>query len=136
MSELLNAVNVVRAQARSCGGAVLPAVPALGWNNALANAAAAHSTDMASLNFFSHTSSNGALFSDRINAAGYLWSAIAENIAAGNSTAAATVDQWVNSPPHCQAMMSATYVELGGSCMFKAGTTYRYYWTIDLGRPR
>lgn len=136
MSELLDAINAVRAQARSCGAGVLPAVPALSWSTALANAAAVHSADMASNNFFSHTGSGGSSFVDRINAAGYAWSAIAENIAAGNATAAATVNQWVNSPDHCNAMMSASYTQVGGSCMTNASATYRYYWTIDLGRPR
>ena len=138
MTELLRAINQVRAQARSCvsGGAVLPAVPALAWNTALANAAASHSADMAANNFFSHTGSKGSTMADRINAAGYLWWALAENIAAGNSTATATVNQWVGSQPHCEAMMSATYVDVGGSCMSNASSAYRYYWTIDLGRPR
>ena len=136
MGDLLAAINTVRAQARSCGGPTLPAVPALGWDRALADAAAGHSADMAANNFFSHTGSGGSTLSSRVNAAGYAWSAIAENIAAGNSTAAATVNQWVNSPGHCQAMMSATYVHVGGACMYNAGAQYRYYWTNDLGRPR
>ncbi len=136
MTELLNAINAVRAQARSCGGTSMPAAAALKWNSALANAAAVHSADMAAKDFASHTGSNGSTVADRINAAGYVWSAIAENIAGGNSGAAATVNQWVTSAPHCQAMMSATYVDVGGSCMSRAGSTYTYYWTIDLGRPR
>ena len=136
MTELLNAINAVRAQARSCGAAAMPVAAAIRWNAALASAAAAHSADMAANNLFSHTGSDGSSLADRVNAAGYAWSAIAENIAAGNSTATATVSQWVDSAPHCQAMMSATYVEVGGSCMYKAGTAYGYYWTIDLGRPR
>ena len=48
---------------------------------------------------------------------------------------AATVSQWVNSPGHCQAMMSATYVHVGGACRYNASTQYGYYWTIDLGKP-
>ena len=135
MSELLSEINTVRATARICGTVSMPAASALSWNAALASAATVHSTDMAANNFFSHVGSNGSTFDQRITAAGYSWSAIAENIAAGNSTAAATVAQWVASAPHCQAMMSATYVDVGGSCMYNANSTYRYYWTIDLGKP-
>ncbi|MFT4194899.1 CAP domain-containing protein [Ottowia sp.] len=135
MGDLLAAINAVRAQARSCGSTAMPAASALSWNSALASAAAGHSADMAANNFFDHVGTGGSTLTSRVNAAGYAWSALAENIAAGNSTAAATVSQWVASPSHCQAMMSATYVHVGGSCMYNASATYRYYWTIDLGRP-
>ena len=136
MTELLNAVNAVRAVARSCGGPVLPAVGALSWNSTLADAADGHSDDMAAHNFFDHVGTGGSTPASRVNAAGYAWSALAENIAVGNSTAAATVNQWVNSPDHCSAMMDATYVDLGGACRYNASAQYRYYWTIDLGKPR
>lgn len=136
MDQLLQEINGVRASARSCGAISFPAASPLSWNAALASAAAAHSTDMAANNFFSHTGSGGSTLSSRVNAAGYSWTALAENIAAGNSTAAATVNQWVNSPAHCQAMMSASYVHLGGACRYNASSAYKYYWTIDLGSPR
>ena len=135
MNELLSAINAVRATARSCGGTAMPAAAALSWNARLAHAAAAHSTDMATHNFFSHTGSNGSNMAQRVDAAGYVWQALAENIAAGNASVAATVSQWVNSPGHCQAMMSATYVHVGGACRYNASTQYGYYWTIDLGKP-
>ena len=135
MNELLSAINAVRAVARSCGGAAMPAAAALSWNVKLASAADAHSSDMATHNFFDHVGSGGSTLAQRVNAAGYSWQAIAENIAAGSSTATATVNQWVNSPGHCQAMMSATYVHVGGACRYNAGAQYGYYWTIDLGKP-
>jgi uncharacterized protein YkwD len=136
MDALLAEINAVRAQARSCGGPLLPAAPPLVWSAALASAADGHSADMAAHDFFSHTGSGGSTLSSRVNATGYAWSNLAENIAAGSATAAATVGQWVNSSSHCQAMMSATYVEVGGACRYNASATYRYYWTIDLGKPR
>ena len=135
MNELLNVINAVRAVARSCGGAAMPAAAALSWNVKLARAADAHSSDMATHNFFDHVGSGGSTLAQRVNAAGYSWQAIAENIAAGSSTATATVNQWVNSPGHCQAMMSATYVHVGGACRYNARAQYGYYWTIDLGTP-
>ena len=39
--------------------------------------------------------------------------ACAENIAAGNSTADATMNQWVNSSGHYNNLMNATYTEIG-----------------------
>ena len=51
-----------------------------------------HSTDMATNNYFSHTSRDGRSFVTRIKAEGYP-TARSENIAAGNTTAQATFTQ-------------------------------------------
>ena len=61
----------------------------------LTNASKWMSNDMAIMNYFSHTDSLGRTFSIRLAAFGYTFStAKAENIAAGNSTANATFEQW------------------------------------------
>ena len=53
--QMLAAVNAARAQARDCGGQMMPAVPALTWDYSLEQAAFVHSSNMANYNFFSHT---------------------------------------------------------------------------------
>ena len=50
---------------------------------------------------------------DRMELAGYTWRAAGENIAAGNSTAAATMDQWMNSSGHCRNIMNGDFSDLG-----------------------
>ena len=87
-------------------------------------------------NFFSHTGSDGSNPGQRIAAAGYSYSWWAENIAAGYSTAAGTFGQWRDSPGHCQGMMSSSATQIGASCVQGQSTAYRYYWTLNLGRPR
>jgi len=67
--------------------------------------------------------------------AGYNFSAAAENIAAGNATAAATVQQWINSPGHCANLMSATYVDTGIGYGYSATSTYKHYWTQNFAKP-
>lgn len=114
----------------------MQAAPALNWHTALAQAAERHSLDMAANNHFSHTGTDGSSMNSRVTQAGYAWSGLAENIAAGNSTAEATVRQWLGSPQHCQSLMNPSYVHLGGACGYSAQAQYRYYWTINLGRPR
>ena len=72
----------------------------LALSQSLSVAADAHSRDMATNDFFSHTGFNGSTFIDRLTAAGYPdpFSG-AENIAAGTPTGAGAIETWKNSPP-------------------------------------
>lgn len=131
-------VNQWRASGANCGseGSFGPA-PALAWNNLLTQAATGHSQDMAANNFFSHTGSNNSSLADRIDAVGYSWSSIGENIAAGQTTVNQVVDGWIASPGHCANIMNPAFVHVGVACVpGTASTTYRTYWTMDLGKPR
>lgn len=132
----LQSVNQFRSQARTCGSTTYPAAAALVWNNALAQAAEFHSKDMAARNYFAHTSPQGVTLSARIDATGYAWSAIGENIAAGVTTMADVMAGWQASPGHCANLMNATYTQIGMSCKRGTGTTYQTYWTMDLAKPR
>lgn len=133
--EILARVNQARASSRMCGSTAYQAAPALSWNSNLFNAAAGHSFDMATTNFFSHTSLDGRDFGQRISAAGYTWHAIAENIAGGQSTIAEVMTTWLDSPAHCANIMSGSYSEIGVACVASASSTYQRYWTMDLGHP-
>jgi uncharacterized protein YkwD len=133
-SAVLQKINAVRAQARICGSQSLPAVGALTWNEKLFSSSARHSADMATQNYFSHTSKDGRTFDQRIKNEGYNWMVAGENIAAGYSTIDIVVTKWLESPSHCVNLMASDYVELGMSCVQKSGTVYGTYWTLDLGR--
>ena len=134
---LLARINQYRAAGASCGSAgTFAAVPPLAWNAALAQAAAGHSQDMATNNYFSHTSRDGRSMVDRINAAGYLWSSIGENIAAGYPTIDAVIDGWMASDGHCANLMNPNFRDTGLACVANPNSTYKTYWTMDAGRPR
>lgn len=137
MNALLAAINAARAQARVCqnGQNPMPAVAALSWNAPLAAAADRHSGDMAANNFFDHVGSDGSTFDQRITQAGYRWTQLGENIAAGQTTVAAVVQSWLGSPGHCATIMSARYVDFGASCRYSATSSYKTYWTTDFGHP-
>ncbi|MEO6407730.1 MAG: CAP domain-containing protein, partial [Burkholderiaceae bacterium] len=112
------------------------AAPAVAWNDRLTQAAAAHSQDMALKNYFSHTSADGRTLVDRINATGYPWSSIGENIAAGYPSVNAVVDGWIASDGHCANLMNPNFRDVGFACVPGAGSsTYRTYWTLDLAKP-
>jgi len=129
-------INQARAIARNCGGTSYPAVAALGWNSKLFDAAAAHALDMASNNYFSHDSRDGRSFSDRITAAGYTWSTAGENIAAGYANTEGVMQGWLESPGHCANIMSGNFTEVAVSCVRNGNAAYRYYWAMELARPR
>lgn len=137
-ASLLARINQVRARGADCGAdGVFGAAAPLAWNDKLTLAAEGHSQDMAAKNYFSHTSADGRTLADRINASGYAWSSVGENIAAGYAGVNAVMDGWIASPGHCANLMNAGFVEVGVVCVPGiAGDTYSTYWTMDLGRPR
>ena len=123
--------NAARAQARSCGSTFYAAAPALAYNSLLEQAAQDHAADMASKNYFSHTSLNGRTFSQRITAAGYSWRTAGENIAAGYATPEAVVQGWLQSPGHCANIMNPAFKDLGVGYGYGAASSYKHYWVQD-----
>jgi uncharacterized protein YkwD len=133
---LLAAVNEARAMARYCGTTWYAAAPALAWNTKLAQAAAAHSHDMAANNFLSHTGSNGSTLVNRVDATGYLAIAWAENIAGGPATVDAAMTGWLASAGHCANIMNSTFRDFGAACARNDAAAYQRYWTQDFAAPR
>lgn len=121
---MLQQINQVR-----CSSGMQPVVA----NAQLEAAARSHTQDMVSHNFFSHTGSNGSTLLSRIQAVGYSFSYVGENLAAGNSTVGATFQQWMNSPGHHDNMLNPAFNEAGLVHIAQPGTTYTHYWTLDLG---
>lgn len=136
--EAMNRINALRAAGASCGsrGAFAPAAP-LRWSALLAQAAAAHSQDMASADYFSHTSADGRSMNDRVTATGYAWSSLGENIAAGYASVDAVLAGWMASDGHCANLMNPGFDEVGLACV-AGGSASRYpsYWTQNLARSR
>ena len=91
-----------------------------------------HSLAMGTQRFFSHNDPSGGTPFTRMAAAGYP-SGVAENIAAGNAGAAATFQQWRNSPGHNTNMLSARARAIGIGRAYVANSQYRYYWTNVFG---
>ena len=135
--QALARVNAARSQTRNCGGTRYAAVPALSWDAKLEAAALAHTRDMIAKNFFSHTGSDGSNVGTRATSAGYTWSSIGENIAAGYPSLDAVVTGWLQSPGHCANLMSANFTQFGLSLQNASGNAaYDTYWTMVLARPK
>jgi uncharacterized protein YkwD len=133
-ADMLSAINTARATARSCtnggGGETKPAVAAVAWNDLLFNAAAAHSKDMADRDFFKHDTPEGVNPFQRMLNAGYKLGAGGETIAAGQNGIASVMNAWLKSSGHCNIIMSASYKEVGASCVKNSSGTP--YWTMDI----
>ena len=84
-------LNDVRAQPRNCGVVSFDSAPPLRWTSALAAAAASHSLWMQATDSTHHEQADGSRAGERAEAAGYRWQAIAENLAAGQSSFAEVV---------------------------------------------
>ncbi|RYG08458.1 MAG: CAP domain-containing protein [Chitinophagaceae bacterium] len=124
---LLKLVNDKRATGCNCGITIMPSVAPLTWNNLLAAAALAHSKDMNTNNYFSHTSLDGRSAGDRITVVGYKWSAYGENIASGQTSEQAVFDAWITSEGHCKNIMNANFKEMAVARDGK-------YWTQEFGK--
>lgn len=132
--EMLAAVNSARTTARACGPNQRPAVGKLVWNCRLQEAAIAHSQDMATHDFFAHTGSDGSSVAERVTRTGYTWSHVGENLAAGQRTVAAAMEGLLNSPGHCDNIMSGNYTHFGSGYRTNENSYYVRYWTQNFAR--
>ncbi len=135
--QMQDEVNTARSEARTCGKyGDFPAASAITWDDVLRQAADGHSQDMAKVNFFSHTGSNGSTLGDRVKAVGYSYSLVGENLAAGQTSSKSAVDDWIGSEGHCKNLMTADFTEIGAACAYSDSADYKRYWTLVLGKPR
>lgn len=102
----------------------------------LAAAAQRHSNDMASNNFVDHTGSDGSSPWYRIQAAGYVFSEAAENVAAGHPSPEDVVEGWMDSPGHRANILDCDLMEIGVGYSQSDTATYVHYWTQDFGTPQ
>ncbi|MEV6881568.1 CAP domain-containing protein [Streptomyces sp. NPDC051135] len=102
-------------------------------NDRLTRAADDYSDVMASSGVMSHTGPDGSTMTSRVEAAGYQWSTLGENIARGQADAASVMDSWMNSPGHRANILNCSFKELGVGVHFGDGGPW---WTQDFGTGR
>ncbi len=123
-SAVLALVNKERAAA-GCGP--------LAANAKLTAAARAYSDTMARSGVMSHTGPDGSTMTTRVEAAGYGWSRLGENIARGQSDADAVMKAWMNSPGHKANILNCAFREIGIGVHKGDGGPW---WTQNFGTPR
>ncbi|MET9109970.1 CAP domain-containing protein [Streptomyces zhihengii] len=123
-AQVLALVNKERAAA-GCGPVTA--------NAKLTKAADDYSDVMAASGVMSHTGPDGSTMTSRVEAAGYAWSTLGENIARGQADAEAVMDAWMNSPGHRANILNCSFDELGvGVHMGDGGP----WWTQNFGAGR
>jgi uncharacterized protein YkwD len=132
--DVVDLVNENRASGANCEseGSFGPADP-LTMDPALRCAARKHSKDMNDRDFFDHNNPSGEGPDERVEAAGYGWRAVGENIAGGSPDAEGTVSQWMGSDPHCAKIMHPSFEEIGVG--YYPGGQWDHLWTQVFATP-
>ncbi len=111
--DMLQEVNEIRAKGCQCGNKIMAPAGALQWSDQLEASARRHASDMKRHKYFSHYSRKGKSVGDRLDELGYNWQHIGENIATGQTTWEQVIEDWLNSPTHCEMIMNQNMVEMG-----------------------
>lgn len=154
--QLAELLNIERANC-ALAGCPLPPLKAVPILHGVADGL---SESMAVGDFFSHYDPTDGCSDpfERMVAAGYSYNGAAENIAAGNSSAVATIAQWMGSAGHRANILGSDFREVGAGFYAQAGDQgnidymlngdcdcvdagegcnegpWFYYWTLDFGR--
>ena len=147
----LDALNLARSSEQNCGSeGIFPPANLLTWSEKLYKSAYEHTQDMTTTNGFSHDGSGTdsdwtgkalgkqSSMVERINSYNYLWSKVAENIAAGTNldTSEKVVQKLLTSDGHCANIMNAQFTEVGMAMVKNDNTDYIYYWTQNFATPK
>ena len=135
-ARVLALVNQARSQPRRCGGQPFNAASPLVLDSALTRAAAMHADAMAAGNFLDHRGRDGSMPSDRATRAGYNWRSVGENIAMGQTTPEAVVQDWLKSPEHCANIMEPVFQHMGIAFAVRPSSEGGIYWAQTFGRTR
>ncbi|MGW6394160.1 sigma-70 family RNA polymerase sigma factor [Streptomyces sp. NPDC055103] len=98
----------------------------------LVAAAREYARDMAARGYYGHSGPEGDFADARITAAGYDWSAWAENLARGTADPAAVVDGWMDGAMHEENMLDCRYRDTGVASAPGPGGTI---WVQKLAAP-
>ena len=91
---------------------------------------------MAVNRYMDHTGRDGSSPADRITRTGYKWRMVGENLASGIMTPEEAVAGWLQSPHHCENLMTPRFTEMGVAFAVNAATDAGVYWTQTFGTPR
>ena len=124
--DLLRVVNEFRASR---------GLPTLAVSDTLTFSAKWMATDMATKDYFAHTSLDGRSPQQRMADAGYpaysAWTG--EDLAAGFSGAREVLQGWIDSPAHYAVLINPEYRAIGIGRAYGASSSYKWYWAANFG---
>jgi uncharacterized protein YkwD len=135
--QVLSRLNALRATGADCGSAGrFNRSGPLVLNDQLQTAAIQHAADLRTRGELVHISSHGLSLPERVNAAGYRWRAVVENLAAGHRDTDELLQAWMLSSKHCANLMQPRVAEVGLGCVAHDGPGHATWWTLILAQPR
>ncbi len=128
---ILTAINDLRTDGCLCGNEEVKAVPALMWDQRLADIALNYAIHLKNNNengddaymFMSHVGIDGSTVETRLADAGYVAKSVVENIAYLRGNESLVIDYWLNNPLSCNNIMNRKMNVTGAA---RAGN----YWVL------
>ena len=120
--QLLRLINIKRFE-----------VGAVELEPALSTIAESYACAMIAGDFFGHTHPTEGGIADRVSTAGYEYSVVGENLAAGIWTAPETFDAWLESPTHLDILIDPTFTNVGIAIRY--GGHYGIYCVLIMANP-
>lgn len=128
---MLFLVNEARSEDRFCGEEFFPAAPPVTWDDRIEESALVHSIDMAENQYFDHIAPDGSNAGVRLMDAGYQPDAWGENILVGLEDISVVLENWIESPSHCDVIMHPNLEQLGvGMARGNYQGRSTLYWTM------
>ena len=127
-SSMLASINDIRTSGCSCGDKKMKPVAPLQWHESLEHSASNYASYLRANERFSHYSENGHNIGDRVDAVGYNWQVVGENIAEGQVNFEQAMEDWMKSPSHCEMIMNGNVTEMG---LARSG----HYWVQHFASP-
>lgn len=123
---ILLKINEIRTEGCRCGRKKMKPTHALTWSKTLTHSAYLHASEMDRYDFFAHRSRKGLDIGERLDALGYKWQYVGENLAVGQKSFDQALEDWLESPSHCRMLMNPDMKEMGLSRVGK-------YWVHHFG---
>lgn len=124
---MLSKVNEIRTSGCKCGRRFYPPTTPLTWNDTLKRSAAIHADHMAKNKIFKHYSQSGENIGQRVDAVGYPWQYVGENLGFGHKTFDEVLQHWLESRSHCTLIMNGDMSEM-------AIAKSDVYWVMHTGK--
>jgi hypothetical protein len=108
--------------------------PTLAKNSTLMAVAQTHADYLKAADLITHQA-NGLNASERAAAAGFVGSAIAENLNGGDPGQIDVIDRWTGLSNTRSKILSDAYTSIGVGFSYEGNRTYGYYWVAMYGGP-
>lgn len=128
INRVVNELNHLRSKGCKCGNEYMYPVQPLQWNHLLYEVSREYARYLYSNNLFSHISKDGKTLGDRLDARGYDWMRIGENLGKGYNDFFDVLKAWIESPTHCKMLMDPDVTDFGMS-------KHQDYWVQSFSKP-